>query len=68
MTQIESDSESDFTSFRREMFEKNRLFVRVNFLQRQIDTMSEQIKMMESEQLEIIMEYNERFGGIEYAV
>ena len=59
MTQIKSE---------REMFDKNRLFVRVNFLQRQIDTMSEQIKIMESEQLEIIIEYNEKFGGIEYAV
>ena len=59
MTQIKSE---------REMFDKNRLFVRVNFLQRQIDIMSEQIKIMESEQLEIIIEYNERFGGIEYAV
>ena len=44
------------------MFMRNRMITKMAFIQRQIDTMTEQIKILEGDQAIILQQYCDRFG------
>ena len=41
---------------------KNRVITKMAFIQRQIDTMTEQIKILEGDQALMLQQYGDRFG------
>ena len=45
-----------------DMFMKNRWITKMAFIQRQIDTMTEQIKILEGDQALMLQQYCDRFG------
>jgi len=45
-----------------DMFMKNRLITKMAFIQRQIGTMTEQIKILEGDQALMLQQYCDQFG------